>query len=100
MPKIDPKGLRRLCQTCPQFRVEPEDGREFSVMLVGRPCSFVDVSCPNDLYPPEMWIDAAMYFQDLGEDDMYFPGGRYACARALVGRSLPFIAGCSLGQVC
>jgi len=31
---------------------------------------------------------------------MHLPGGRYACARVLVSRGLPFLAGCSLGQVC
>lgn len=100
MPRIDPKRLRRMCQTCPQLRVDPEDGREFSVTLVGRPCNFLDVCSPHDPYPPEMWLDAATYFQSLTEEDMYLPGGRYACARVLVGRGLPFLAGCSLGQVC
>jgi len=100
MPKIDPKRLRKVCQTCPQLRVEPEDGREFSVTLVGRPCSFLDVCSPHDLYPTEMWIDAAAYFKNLSTEDMYLPGGRYACARVLLGRGLPFIAGRSLGQIC
>jgi len=100
MPKIDPKRLRRVCQTCPQLRVEPEEGREFSVTLVGRPCNVLDVCSPQDGYPTEMWIDAATYFQNLGEEDMYLPGGRYACARVLLGRGLPFLAGRSLGQIC
>jgi len=100
MPRIDPKRLRRMCQTCPQLRVDPEDGREFSVTLVGRPCNFLDVCSPHDPYPPEMWLDAATYFQNLSEEEMHLPGGRYACARVLVGRGLPFLAGCSLGQVC
>jgi len=100
MPRIDPKRLRRMCQTCPQLRVDPEDGREFSVTLVGRPCNFLDVCSPHDPYPPEMWLDAATYFQSLSEEEMHLPGGRYACARVLVGRGLPFLAGCSLGQVC
>jgi len=100
MPRIDPKRLRRMCQTCPQLRVDPEDGREFSVTLVGRPCNFLDVCSPHDPYPPEMWLDAATYFQNLSDEEMHLPGGRYACARVLVGRGLPFLAGCSLGQVC
>lgn len=100
MPRIDPKRLRRMCQTCPQLRVDPEDGREFSVTLVGRPCNFLDVCSPHDPYSPDMWLDAATYFQSLTEEDMYLPGGRYACARVLVGRGLAFLAGCSLGQVC
>merc|ERR1719210_2372464 len=100
MPRIDPKRLRRMCQTCPQLRVDPEDGREFSVTLVGRPCNFLDVCSPHDPYPPELWIQAATYFQNLSDEEMYLPGGRYACARVLVRRGLPFLAGCSLGQVC
>merc|ERR1712226_1633774 len=31
---------------------------------------------------------------------MTLPGGRYACARVLVGRQLPFLQGWSFGQVC
>merc|ERR1740121_733974 len=92
--------LRRVCQTCPQLELQPEDGREFSVTLVGRPRQFLDACSPHDLYPPEMWLDAATYFKNLSKEEMYLPGGRYACARVLVARGLPFLAGCSLGQVC
>merc|ERR1719379_8998 len=31
---------------------------------------------------------------------MTLPGGRYACAQALVSRGLPFLQGRKLGQVC
>merc|ERR1740121_780842 len=92
--------LRRVCQTCPQLELQPEDGREFSVTLVGRPHQFLDACSPDDVYPSEMWLEAATYFQSLSKEEMYLPGGRYACARVLVGRGLPFIAGRSLGQVC
>jgi len=100
MPKIDPKRLRKLCQMCPQLRVDPEEGREFSVVLIGQPCSFLDVCSSHDAYPQQMWQDFASHFQHVGSEEMRLPGGRYACARALVKRNLPFLAGCSLGQVC
>jgi len=100
MPKIDPKRLRRTCEKCPHLRVIPEEGREFSVILAGHACHFLDVSSPNDPYPPQMWMDAAAYFQNLSGDDMRMPGGRYACACELARRGLPFLVGCSLGQVC
>jgi len=100
MPKIDPKRLRRMCQACPQLCVESEEGREFSVTLAGRPCGFLDVCSAHDPYRPELWVDVATYFQSLSSEEMYLPGGRYACARVLLWRGLPFLAGCSLGQVC
>jgi len=100
MPKIDPKRLRKVCQMCPQLRVESEEGREFSVFLIGQPCTFLDVCSPNDTYPAQMWQEAAAYFRDLSMEEMYLPGGRYACARELVRRGVPFLVGCSLGQVC
>jgi len=99
MPKIDPKRLRKLCQSCPQLRVDSEEGREFSVVLVDQPCSFLDVCSPEDSYPQQMWQDAAAYFQQLPEE-MTLPGGRYACACELARRGLPFLMGRSLGQVC
>jgi len=100
MPKIDPKRLRKVCQMCPQLRVDPEEGREFSVVLIGHPGSFLDVCSPHDAYPQQMWQDFASYFQHVGGEEMRLPGGRYACARVLVKRNLPFLVGCSLGQVC
>jgi len=100
MPKIDPKQLRKVCQRCPQLRVDAEDGQEFSVTLVGCRGTFLDVCSQFDPYPQEMWLAARTYIQSLSDEDMYLPGGRYACARALAGSSLPFLAGFSLGQIC
>ena len=34
--------------------VDPEDDRELSVTLVGRPCNFLDVCSPHDPYPTEI----------------------------------------------
>merc|ERR1719343_536001 len=47
-----------------------------------------------------MWLAMASYLQTLSMDNMRFPGGRYACARELVRRGLPFLGGYSLGQLC
>jgi len=100
MPRIDPKHLRRICERCHALHVEPENGREYSVMLAQRPCNFLDVCSPHDPYPMEFWHQVAMYFESLAEPGLVLPGGRYACARVLVGRQLPFLLGYSLGQVC
>lgn len=100
MPKIDPKRLRKICEMCPQLHVHSEEGREFSVVLIGQPCSILDVCSPHDPYPQQMWQEAAAYFQHLSNEEMILPGGRYACARELMRRGLPFLAEHSLGQVC
>lgn len=100
MPKIDPKRLRRICQDCPQLQVHPEDGREFFVTLLGRSFNFPDACSAHDPYPTELWLDAVAYFENVSKDNMYLPGGRYACARELAKRQLPFLAGASLGQIC
>jgi len=100
VPLIDPKCLRRICETCEAIRVEPEDGKEYSALLTGRLRDFVDVSSPSDDYPPNLWAAAAAYFESLQGPEMLLPGGRYACAQVLIQRQLPFLAGRSLGAVC
>mmetsp|Transcript_39908 Transcript_39908/g.106363 ORF Transcript_39908/g.106363 Transcript_39908/m.106363 type:complete len:629 (-) Transcript_39908:155-2041(-) len=100
VPLIDPKCLRRICENCSSLRVEPEDGKEYSVLLVGQPRVFVDVCSPEDSYPPEMWAEGAAYFESLEGEDMRLPGGRYACAQVLLMRQLPFLEGRSLGEIC
>jgi len=100
VPLIDPKCLRRICETCDQISVEPEDGKEYSALLVGREKSFVDVSSPVDVYPEKLWNDAKVYFESLEGPEMMLPGGRYACAQVLMQRNLKFLEGCSLGEVC
>jgi len=52
-----------------------------------------------DTYCPELWAWAEAYFRGL-EGDQRFPGGRYACAQALIERRLPFLEGMALGEVC
>jgi len=100
VPLIDPKVLRRICETSDVLRVEPEDGKEYSVLLIGTPKVFVDVCSPVDTYPPELWSEAAEYFEQLQGEDMLLPGGRYACAQVLFNRKLPFLANRSLGEIC
>lgn len=100
VPLIDPKCLRRICETCDILRVEPEDGKEYSVLLLGRPRDFVDVCSPADSYPISMWEEAAAYFEELQGEDMLLPGGRYACAQVLLQRNLSFLESRSLGEVC
>lgn len=100
MPRINPRRLRKMCEACRQLSVQPESGPEFSATLVGRPDQFVDACSPEDLNPPELWQDFAVYLEGLCPEEMQLPAGRYACARMLMDRQLPFFAGYSLGHIC
>lgn len=100
MPRVNPRHLQKLCESCRQLRVMAEEGREYSVTLVGRAQSFLDVCSPADLYPEEFWESLASYLDNLDPDELALPGGRYACARVLASRSLSFLEGYSLGQIC
>mmetsp|Transcript_133359 Transcript_133359/g.345128 ORF Transcript_133359/g.345128 Transcript_133359/m.345128 type:complete len:571 (+) Transcript_133359:79-1791(+) len=100
VPLIDPKYLRSVCETCPHIHVEPAEGREYSVTLIGEEGVFVDPCSPLDPYPPKLWKEAAEYFGGLHEEDGRLPSGRYACAQVLLSRDLPFLRGKSLGEVC
>lgn len=97
---VDVKQLHTLCDGCDALLVEPEEGGDWSVTIVDRPDAFVDVYSSVDMYPGGMWGAAAAYFQLLSGDNMYLPGGRYSCAQELRARSLAFLEGRSLGQVC
>jgi len=99
-PIIDPKALRRVCMACSELSVRPVEGKEISVLLKNHPTDFVDVCSPVDPFPAEFWEQAEAYFEDLDDDKLLLPGGRYACAQALVARRLPFLKDLSLGQVC
>lgn len=100
MPRVNPRHLQKLCETCRQLQVAREDGREYSVTLVGQPCSFLDVCSPVDPYPHRFWETFATYLDSVSPDEGRLPGGRYACARLLRSRHLPFLQGYSLGRVC
>jgi len=92
--------LREVIDSCPWLYTEGVDGADWAALLVGQPQSFVDVYSAEDLYPPEMWVQAAKYFDALDESNMVLPGGRYSCAQVLAQRSLPWLSGRSLGQIC
>lgn len=100
LPRINPRHLRRRCELCDQLSVAVEDAREYSVIVVGQPCAFLDACSPNDPYPQDLWEEMTSYMQSLGPADIEFPGGRYACARVLASRRLAFLEGRSLGQLC
>mmetsp|Transcript_133358 Transcript_133358/g.345120 ORF Transcript_133358/g.345120 Transcript_133358/m.345120 type:complete len:566 (+) Transcript_133358:79-1776(+) len=100
VPLIDPKYLRSVCETCPHIHVEPAEGREYSVTLIGEEGVFVDPCSPLDPYPPKLWKEAAEYFSRIDEEAGCLPSGRYACAQVLLSRDLPFLQGRSLGEAC
>mmetsp|Transcript_75788 Transcript_75788/g.157979 ORF Transcript_75788/g.157979 Transcript_75788/m.157979 type:complete len:580 (+) Transcript_75788:346-2085(+) len=100
VPLIEPKALRRLCESCQNLHVEAEDGKEYSVLLEGRPQDFVEVCSPDDIYSEAMWQEASDYLESLPNDKMLLPGGRYACAQVLLSRNLPWLKNRSLGEVC
>jgi hypothetical protein len=101
--EVDMRQLRVACGQCPVLMVgTEEEGGDWFVLLTGRREAFVDVYSPQDVYPPQLWLDAACYFKSLGEADkadMVLPGGRYSCAQVLRERRLPFLEGRTLGQV-
>jgi len=97
---VDQNHLRSTCERSDRLQVEPEEGGDWSVLILARQATFVDVYSSVDTYPAGMWGAAAAYFQLLSGDDMYLPGGRYSCAQVLQNRGLAFLQGRSLGQVC
>jgi len=99
MPRLNPRHLRKVCETCRQLRVVSEEGREFSVTLAAQPSNFLDVCSAVDPYPEEFWQEFACFLDDDGEE-LQMPGGRYACARALLIKRLPLLQEYSLAHVC
>jgi len=99
---LDPNlgRLRAACDRSMNTVVEPADGGEWVALLVGKQQSFVDFYSTEDNYPEDFWASFETYLETLEGDDALLPGGRYACARALVELRLPFLAGLSLGDVC
>lgn len=96
----DNARLRGRCQECHMLLVQEEGGGEWSVVLVDRPPSFVDVYSTLDPYSTEFWSAADSYFRNIHDSEASLPGGRYACASALATRSLSFLSGFSLGHIC
>eukprot|EP00930_Biecheleria_cincta_P033136 TRINITY_DN2294_c0_g1_i1.p1 TRINITY_DN2294_c0_g1~~TRINITY_DN2294_c0_g1_i1.p1 ORF type:complete len:602 (+),score=105.40 TRINITY_DN2294_c0_g1_i1:71-1876(+) len=97
---IDMKRVKAMCESCPWLCVETKDSRDWTALICNRERTFVDVYSPIDMYHPDLWLAAGAYFEGLATADMALPGGRYSCAKTLVSRSLPFLAGLSLGQIC
>lgn len=101
LPDVDVTSLRAVCEACEFLHLEPEEGGDWSATVVGRPASFIDVYSMEDEYPVALWQDAERYFSSfLTAPDKALPGGRYACAQALMSKRLDFLKDCSLGQVC
>jgi len=100
LPDVHGRHLRQVCDASSLIVVEPEDGGEWCALLKGVSGTFIDVYCPDDVYPLELWEKAATYFDNLEGDDILLPGGRYSCAQALAKRQLPFFKGYSVGKVC
>lgn len=82
------------------LRVGPEEGGEWSVILVNEEETFVDVYNRTDPYPEQVWEAANIYFEQLSEEDGVLPGGRYVCAQVLRSRNLPFFRNLTLGRIC
>lgn len=93
-------GLRSVCEASLELEVVVEDGGDWSALLAGQPSTFVDFYDTNDTYPPELWTTLGAYLETLEGDDSLLPGGRYACAQALLRVGLPCFAGRRLGEAC
>jgi len=100
VPVIEYGRLRALCDQSPWLTVIPEERREWSVTIVDRVPTYVDVYSLCDVYPEELWASVTAYFEKLQGDDAVLPGGRYSCAQALRRRNLDFLVGLSLGRIC
>lgn len=107
---VEGQDLRGLCERSRRLRVEPEEGGEWSALLLNRDECFIDIYSEDDPYPPKMWEAAAAYFEGLMNESSSdpdgagssgkLPGGRYASARELLAREPAFLAGRSFGEVC
>eukprot|EP00927_Polykrikos_kofoidii_P045930 TRINITY_DN40081_c0_g1_i1.p1 TRINITY_DN40081_c0_g1~~TRINITY_DN40081_c0_g1_i1.p1 ORF type:complete len:961 (-),score=149.03 TRINITY_DN40081_c0_g1_i1:385-3267(-) len=99
-PGIDLSGLRVMCESMLELRVESPGGPDWSALLQNTPGCFVDIYSPDDPFPEETWETAATYFQGLCREDMGVPGGRYVFAQRLIKLDVPFLRGFTLGKVC
>lgn len=99
-PFIPPKHLRKVCESCTALYVEPEEGCDYSALLVGRPSDFVDPCSPIDPYPASLWNEFVECIGNLSGEQRLLPGGRYACAVELQARDLRCFAYSTLGQIC
>mmetsp|Transcript_10076 Transcript_10076/g.29784 ORF Transcript_10076/g.29784 Transcript_10076/m.29784 type:complete len:517 (-) Transcript_10076:19-1569(-) len=100
VPRVDPRHLRHVAEACSDLTVNPEDGREYSVLLRGESKEFVDVRSPDDPFPQALWEELEAYLAGLSGEGIYLPGGRYACAQALAAHVPLLGRRRSLGEVC
>jgi len=102
LKNCDVGQLMALCQSCASLHVEVSDeGRDWCALLPSRSSDFIDVYSEVDCYPEALWHAAEAYFKSLGEsNDHKLPRGRYASARELMSRCLPFLMGFALGNIC
>jgi len=101
VPHISRTRLRRVCERCRAIRVVATEGGEYVALLTSREPDFVDACSPSDPYPESLWQALASHFCGSSANEGWsLPGGRYACAQALVAWRLPCLAGRSLGEVC
>lgn len=100
VPCIDPNHLRKVCEKCELLRVQNVDGGEYCAFLVGRRDTFIDATNENDVYPAHLWQELEAFFKGLDTNDLFWPGGRFACAQALATLGPPCLANRSLGELC
>jgi len=101
LPSVDLAMLWAACERCSAIVLQCEKDGDWTALLAdARTTTFIDVYDPVDPFPAHVWNSAAAYFASLSSDDMLLPGGRYACAQALVARKLGFLANFTPGQVC
>jgi len=97
----DANRLRSLCAASPSLCMQTCDAGEWYVTVPGRVLDFVDVYSEEDVYSESLWRASDAYFKSIDDvKEHMLPRGRYASARALMARRLPFLQGLSLGQVC
>mmetsp|Transcript_61616 Transcript_61616/g.107133 ORF Transcript_61616/g.107133 Transcript_61616/m.107133 type:complete len:747 (-) Transcript_61616:345-2585(-) len=100
LPEVDAKQVRAVCDGCELLQVQEEDGGDWSAVVGGQPSTFVDVYSPEDCYHPQLWCGLRTHCESSAGQDLSLPGGRYACAQALMALQLPLLAGFSLGRIC
>jgi hypothetical protein len=100
LPDVDIKHVQAVCEGSDRMKVQPEEGGDWSVAIVDRSQSFIDIYSPCDDYSETLWDAMSAYFDAPEQKDMVLPGGRYSCARTLLARPLLFLSGYSMGKVC
>ncbi|CAK9061832.1 Hypothetical protein SCF082_LOCUS32326 [Durusdinium trenchii] len=100
LPDVDVQHLREVCEASESLLLTPEEGGDWSATFKDRSQHFVDIYSTTDDFAPSIWHAATQYFKTLPEEEALLPGGRYSCAQALLQRSLDFLEGFSLGEVC